>query len=66
MRYIKVDRWKLIPVADHPYDPTLCDLCMRECPIAGAISLEKSPAPTARRARVRSGARELRRLWRAR
>lgn len=45
MRYIKVDRWKPIPVADHPYDLPLCDLCMRECPIAGAISLEKFTGP---------------------
>ncbi len=41
LRYIEVDRWKPIQVADHPYDLDLCDLCMRECPIAGAISLEK-------------------------
>ncbi|MGD9870615.1 MAG: 4Fe-4S dicluster domain-containing protein [Thauera sp.] len=45
MRYIAVDRWKPIPVADHPYDLELCDLCMRECPIAGAISLEKFTGP---------------------
>ena len=45
MRYIKVDRWKPIQVADHPYDIPLCDLCMRECPIAGAISLEKFTGP---------------------
>ncbi|WP_068637094.1 4Fe-4S dicluster domain-containing protein [Thauera butanivorans] len=45
MRYVKVDRWKPIQVADHPYDVPLCDLCMRECPIAGAISLEKFTGP---------------------
>jgi ferredoxin-type protein NapG len=28
-----VDRWKPIPVADHPYDLELCDLCVRQCPI---------------------------------
>ncbi len=39
-RYVKVDRWTPIPVASHPYDLTLCDLCVRECPIKDAISLE--------------------------
>lgn len=39
-RYKEVDRWKPIPIADHPYDLGLCDLCVRECPIEGAISLE--------------------------
>jgi ferredoxin-type protein NapG len=38
-RYEKVDRWKPIPIADHPYDLELCDLCVRECPIEGAIRL---------------------------
>ncbi|MDO8932047.1 MAG: 4Fe-4S binding protein, partial [Rhodocyclaceae bacterium] len=40
MRYMDVDRWKPIPVADHPYDVAECDLCVRECPIKGAISIE--------------------------
>jgi ferredoxin-type protein NapG len=39
-RYIKVDRWNPIPLADHPYDLELCDLCVRECPIKDAIHLE--------------------------
>ena len=39
-RYVKVDRWTPIRVADHPYDLELCDLCVRECPIEGAIALE--------------------------
>ncbi|MGO9545609.1 MAG: 4Fe-4S dicluster domain-containing protein [Rhodomicrobium sp.] len=39
-RYKEVDRWKPILIADHPYDLALCDLCVRECPIEGAISLE--------------------------
>ena len=39
-RYTEVDRWRPIPIADHPYDLPLCDLCVRECPIEGAISLE--------------------------
>ena len=33
MRYAEVDRWNPIPIADHPYDLELCDLCVRECPI---------------------------------
>jgi len=33
LRYEEVDRWKPIPVADHPYDLELCDLCVRQCPI---------------------------------
>jgi ferredoxin-type protein NapG len=40
MRYMDVDRWKPIPVADHPYDVPECDLCVRECPVAQAISIE--------------------------
>ncbi|MEJ2593415.1 MAG: 4Fe-4S binding protein [Candidatus Thiodiazotropha sp.] len=33
LRYTEVDRWTPIPVADHPYDLELCDLCVRQCPI---------------------------------
>ncbi len=40
LRYAEIDRWKAQPVADHPYDLALCDLCVRHCPIDGAISLE--------------------------
>lgn len=40
LRYPKVDRWKPKPVASQPYDLPLCDLCVRECPIEGAIALE--------------------------
>lgn len=39
-RYIEVDRWNPVPVAEHPYDLQLCDLCVRECPIKNAISLQ--------------------------
>jgi len=39
-RYEKIDRWNPIKIADHPYDLPLCDLCVRECPIKGAISLD--------------------------
>jgi ferredoxin-type protein NapG len=41
MRYMAVDRWKPIPIRDHPYDVEECDLCVRECPIEGAISIER-------------------------
>ncbi|MGD2119770.1 MAG: 4Fe-4S binding protein [Chromatiales bacterium] len=33
LRYDEVDRWNPIPVAEHPYDLELCDLCVRQCPI---------------------------------
>lgn len=39
-RYIDVDRWNPIRVADRNYDVELCDLCVRECPIKDAIRLE--------------------------
>ncbi|MBL7002985.1 MAG: 4Fe-4S dicluster domain-containing protein [Gammaproteobacteria bacterium] len=33
LRYDEIDRWNPIPVADHPYDVEICDLCVRQCPI---------------------------------
>lgn len=42
MRYVDVDRWAPIPVRDHPYEREICDLCVTECPIADAISLQAS------------------------
>jgi ferredoxin-type protein NapG len=45
MRYMAVDRWKPIKVAEHPYDVAECDLCVRECPVKGAISIETVFAP---------------------
>lgn len=45
MRYMAVDRWKPIPIAEHPYDVAECDLCARECPIKGAISIKTVFAP---------------------
>lgn len=33
MRYAEIDRWNPIPIANHPYDLELCDLCVRTCPI---------------------------------
>jgi ferredoxin-type protein NapG len=40
-RYTEIDRWKPVRLAEHPYDLALCDLCVRECPIPNAITLEK-------------------------
>ncbi|MDP2964331.1 MAG: 4Fe-4S dicluster domain-containing protein [Sulfurimicrobium sp.] len=40
LRFMEVDRWKPIPLRDHPFELELCDLCVRTCPIKGAISLE--------------------------
>lgn len=45
LRYMAVDRWKPIKVADHPYETELCDLCVQACPIKGAISIETVFAP---------------------
>ena len=45
MRYMDVDRWKPIAIADHPYDVPECDLCVRECPVKGAISIQTMYAP---------------------
>ncbi len=42
LRYTEIDRWTPIRVSDHPYDLEICDLCVRHCPIEGAISLEPS------------------------
>lgn len=44
LRYMSIDRWKPVPVADQPYDVELCDLCVQVCPIKGAITLETGPA----------------------
>ena len=38
-RYIDIDRWNPIKVADFDYDLEICDLCVRECPIKNAIEL---------------------------
>jgi ferredoxin-type protein NapG len=40
-RYMSVDRWKPVPLAKFAYDVEVCDLCVRECPIEGAITMEK-------------------------
>lgn len=39
LRYMDRDRWKPIPIADYPYDREVCDLCVKVCPIKGAIYL---------------------------
>lgn len=51
LRYMDVDRWKPIPIADHPYDLPECDLCVRECPLKGAISIETLTLPDGRQRR---------------
>lgn len=43
-RYTEIDRWTPVRIADHPYDLEICDLCVRECPIEGAISLQPAGA----------------------
>lgn len=43
LRFMEVDRWKPIPLNEHPYNVELCDLCVRACPIKGAITLESLP-----------------------
>jgi ferredoxin-type protein NapG len=48
LRYMDVDRWKPIKVAEHPYDLAECDLCARECPVDGAISIETYTAADGR------------------
>ena len=45
MRYMAVDRWKPVKISSHPYDVPECDLCVRECPVKGAISIETVFAP---------------------
>ncbi|MBI3147714.1 MAG: 4Fe-4S dicluster domain-containing protein [Betaproteobacteria bacterium] len=48
LRYLDKNRWKPIKVAEHPYDVAECDLCVRECPIKWAISMENVYAPDGR------------------
>ncbi len=43
-RYIAVDRWTPVDIGKHPYDLDLCDLCVRECPVKEAISLQPMSA----------------------
>lgn len=39
MRWTDINRWKPVRVTQKSYDLPLCDLCVRECPIKGAIAL---------------------------
>jgi ferredoxin-type protein NapG len=48
LRYMEVDRWKPIRVSEHPYDLKECDLCVRECPVEKAISIETFTLPDGR------------------
>jgi ferredoxin-type protein NapG len=55
LRYEEVDRWNPIPVAEHPYDLELCDLCVRQCPIEIRITqcaVEAAEASPENQARV--------------
>ncbi len=45
LRYQEIDRWNPIPVAEHPYDLELCDLCVRQCPIEIRIAQCDSGKP---------------------
>ena len=47
LRFSEVDRWNAIPLADHPFDLEICDLCVRLCPIeirANECEAGKPPA----------------------
>jgi len=40
LNYKIQDSYQIIPVRDYEYDLELCDLCVRQCPIDNAISLQ--------------------------
>lgn len=48
LRYMDVDRWQPVAVRDHPYDLESCDLCVRECPVKHAITIETVTGPDGR------------------
>ena len=48
LRFTEVDRWRPIPLREHPFDLEVCDLCVRTCPIKGAITLEPLPGQPGR------------------
>lgn len=61
-RWSEVDRWAPQPVREHDYDLERCDLCVRECPIKGAISIEDvggKPTPVVHAACVGCGVCEM-------
>lgn len=51
-RYIEIDRWTPVKISSHPYDLDVCDLCVRECPIKGAISLQPFSSDPADKRRI--------------
>jgi ferredoxin-type protein NapG len=67
LRYAEIDRWNPQPVNNHPYDLELCDLCVRQCPIQGAIKLvplgndpqDKRRSPSIQKACVGCGVCEM-------
>jgi ferredoxin-type protein NapG len=61
-RWTEVDRWAPQPVRDYEYDLERCDLCVRECPIEGAIAIEDRdgvPTPIVKDACVGCGVCEM-------
>jgi ferredoxin-type protein NapG len=42
LRYEEIDRWDPKRISSYEYDVEQCDLCVRECPIEGAITIERS------------------------
>jgi ferredoxin-type protein NapG len=51
-RYAEIDRWKPVRLAEYNYDLDICDLCVRECPVPNAISLEPMSADPADKRRT--------------
>jgi len=47
LRYVEVDRWQPLPVADHDYDLAICDLCVRQCPIKPGTEAAPNPEDAA-------------------
>jgi ferredoxin-type protein NapG len=61
-RWSDIDRWAPQKVRDHDYALERCDLCVRECPIKGAISIELvggAPTPVVHEACVGCGVCEM-------
>jgi ferredoxin-type protein NapG len=61
-RWPEVDRWVPQRVREHAYALERCDLCVRECPIQGAISIEQvagAATPTVHAACVGCGVCEM-------